>query len=794
MLSDAELLAAIDAAEQMALGPTSSEIASDRADAIDRYLGKAYGDEQAGRSQVVSRDVSDVVEGVCANVLKPFVAGDQVVEFNPHGPEDEEQAEQETDYVNFIALERNNGFLVLTAAVKDALLLRNGYVKMGWRKREDITIEMFEGKSDDELVALMSDPDVEVFQHSEYPDPYAAAAAQMAPHGMPAAQAMQGPAFAPGAPMGQPAAPPAMLHDVKVRRKRPTEYCEILPAPANEIRVSQRLNEPSVQNADFVQHATHKTISELRELGYELDDEIPSDDDEGQTIEEFSRDNFTTPGDRWNDPTQDMSRRLVLFKESWIRIDRDGDGIAELRRVCSVGKTLLSDEEADLIPIACFTSVIFPHRHLGISVYDLVKDLAQIKTAVTRGFLDNLYLQNNAEKIVDIDRVIDVNDFLTSRPGGIKRVQGDPSTVVVPLITPYVGQGALQGLEYLDAVRENRTGYTRSAQGMDSNSLATQTATGYMQQVSQSAMRLEMIGRTIAETGMRDMFRLIHAITLKHSTRDEKVRLRNKWVLVNPREWVRRTDMRISVGLGTTSGQQQMQSLMMIGQAQQQAMPLGIVTPENVYNTLKKLANSAGFKNPDEFFTAPPPGPMPPQKDPVLQAEEMKGQNAMQLKQMDMQGQHAALEHKAATDDKRAQQDYALQASNDQRQAALDQEKMLLEREKMEREFQLKERELAMKYELERWKTEYTASHQTDLESTKLNYDAQKTVATHKSKEEEHSKALAPVMEQLQALHESANAPKKVVRGPDGRVTGVESAGKVRKVTRDPSGRVEGLQ
>jgi hypothetical protein len=339
-----------------------------------------------------------------------------------------------------------------------------------------------------------------------------------------------------------------MLHDVKVRRKRPTEYCEILPAPANEIRVSQRLAEPSLQNADFVQHATHKTISELRELGYEIDDEIPADDDEGQTIEEFSRDNFTTPGDRWGDPTQDMSRRLVLFKESWIRIDRDGDGIAELRRVCSVGHTLLSDEEADLIPIACFTSVIFPHRHLGISVYDLVKDLAQIKTAVTRGFLDNLYLQNNAEKIVDIDRVVDVNDFLTSRPGGIKRVQGDPNTVVTPLITPYVGQGALQGLEYLDSVRENRTGYTRSAQGMDSNSLATQTATGYMQQVSQSAMRLEMIGRTIAETGMRDMFRLIHAITLKHASRDEKVKLRNKWVLVNPREWVRRTDMRISVG------------------------------------------------------------------------------------------------------------------------------------------------------------------------------------------------------------------------------------------------------
>ncbi|HJY05280.1 MAG TPA: hypothetical protein VJ323_03135, partial [Bryobacteraceae bacterium] len=122
-VSDTELLAAISAAEQTALGTVDGNIASDRADAIKRYLGDPYGDEQPGRSSVVSRDVSDVVEGVLANVLKPFVGGDEVVQFNPHGPEDVEQAQQETDYINYIALDRNNGFLCLTAAIKDALLL-----------------------------------------------------------------------------------------------------------------------------------------------------------------------------------------------------------------------------------------------------------------------------------------------------------------------------------------------------------------------------------------------------------------------------------------------------------------------------------------------------------------------------------------------------------------------------------------------------------------------------------------------------------------------------------------------
>jgi hypothetical protein len=630
-MTDEELLAALDAAEALALGPTTSEIASDRADAIDRYLGKAYGDEQPGRSSVVSRDVSDVVEGVCANVLKPFVAGDQIVEFNPRGPEDEEAAQQETDYVNFVALERNNGFVVLNCAVKDALLLRNGYVKCGWTKREDVMLETYQGLSDDELNALLQDKDVEVAGHAEYPDPYFAPPPPM-PMG---AQPPQQPGMGAVQPM-----PPPMLHDLKLKRKRPTEYVETLPCPPNEIMVSQRSTEASLQNADFVQHRTHKTLSELRQLGYKVEDEIGDDDDAFETQEEYARQKFQSAAGIWDDETQDKARKIVLFKETWMRVDRDGDGIAELRRICTVGRTLLDDEEAEFIPIACFTSVIMPHRHLGVSVYDLIKDIAQIKTALTRGFLDNLYLSTNSEKIVNIDNVVDVNDFLISRPGGIKRVTGDPNLSVVPLVTPSNGQGALQGLEYMDAVRENRTGYTRSAQGMDSNSLATQTATGYLQQVSQSQMRLEMISRTIAETGLRDMFRLIHALTLKHSTREEKVRLRNKWVAVNPREWVRRTDLSISVGLGSVSGQQQIQNLMLIGQAQQTAMPLGIVNPTNIYNTLKKLATAAGFKNPDEFFTAPQPGQQPPpQPAPEVLAAQETAKGLLQQEMVKQQGE-----------------------------------------------------------------------------------------------------------------------------------------------------------
>jgi hypothetical protein len=299
-----------------------------------------------------------------------------------------------------------------------------------------------------------------------------------------------------------------------------------------------------------------------------------------------------------------------------------------------------------------------PHRHLGISVYDLVKDIAEGKTWMFRSYLDNRYLLNNAEKVINVDAVENIDDFLTSRPGGLKRIRGSVADAVMPLMVPDTGSGALQALEYLDSIRENRTGYTKTAQGMKSGSLATGTLGELQDQRDQSGIRLEMIARTIAETGMRDLFRITHALTLKHSTRAEKVRLRNTWHVVNPREWVRRTDMSISVGLGSTTGPQQLQNLNMIGQAQQMAMPLGIVTPENVYNTAEKMVVASGFKNPEAFFTKPEKKPKidpqtgqpeldengqpkmesqpPPQpKDPLVQAEEVKGQVALQKTKME---------------------------------------------------------------------------------------------------------------------------------------------------------------
>ena len=432
---------------------------------------------------MVSRDVADVVEGVLANVIKPFVGGDEVVRFDANSQEDEEAAQQETDFVNHIALEKNNGFLTLNAAIKDALLLRAGYVKCGWTKRSDVILETYTGLSDDEIAMLVDDKDVEVVQHSAYPDPNPVMASMSPPPGMP----MQAPEQM------------TMLHDVKVRRAKPTEFVCTDPVPPEEMLVSQRARSPSLQEADFVQHRTHKTLSEIRQLGYDVDDDI-SDDSSGDSIEDMARQRDMA-GDTWDDDTQDAARRLVLLKTTWIRIDRDGDGIAELRQVVQVGKTLLADEEADIIPVAAFCPILMAHQHQGVSVYDMVSDLAKLKTALLRSFMDNKYLANNSR--VFANENVNLDDLLISRPGGVVRVlgTGNIGDAAMPWVVPDTGPSALQGLEYLDSVRENRTGYTRQSQGLETDALVSKTVGGMAMQLSQSQLRLEMIARTIAETG-----------------------------------------------------------------------------------------------------------------------------------------------------------------------------------------------------------------------------------------------------------------------------------------------------
>ena len=679
-LSNDELVSAIEAEEQTAINWADGPLADERAEALNRYNARPLGNELEGRSQIVTTGVRDAVEGVMPSLCRVFLAGDEVGRFEPISDEDTEAAEVETAVVNWYIFSRNDGFETIYAALKDALLLGNAYVKVWWQTREDVMVERYSRLSDEEAAAILQDAEVKVVEHSEYPDE---AAAQMI-------------AMLPAQPGMQPPVP--MLHDIKVERTRPDEYVAICPVPPDELLVSANHREVSLANADFVQHRREMMVGELRELGYEIEADVGDDVDDDERPEALARDRYDSGSlydDDENNPFDD-SRRRVTLRETWIRLG-DTDGKQTLWRVCIVGKKIVHKEEADHIPIAGFAPIFYSHSHVGVSYYSLIADLDLIDTTVTRAYLDALYLAQSPRSVVDVNRV-NIDDLLVSRPGGIVRVEGDPSTAILPLVSVDVGGTALNALEWLQSVKENRTGVARVNQGaLDPNSL-NRTATGASLMMSAGQARLELIARCLAG-GVRDLFLLVHAIALKHSTKPLQIRMNNKFVQVNPREWKRRTDFSLSVALGTGAPEQQMAKLQSIGQFMVQGLQLGLVTPTNMYQWGKEFLRVAGYRSTERFLTEPQPGAQPPQQpNPLVQVEQIKQQSAHALKDKELQFEaqksqqdtqaRAALEQQRMTNEIAAQRDQA-QADMAVEQYKIDKQ-MELERYKAELDAQTK--------------------------------------------------------------------------------------------------------
>jgi hypothetical protein len=611
-LEDMEIIAQIEAQENIAYGVNDSALSNDRAEAIDYYLGQPFGNEEEGRSQVVSYDVQDTIESALPQLLKVFVAGDKVVQFDPKGPEDQEAAEQETDYINHVVMEQNEGFKIFYVWFKDALLSKNGYVKVYAEEEEEEEEYEYKGLTDAQLQMLASDEGTEVLEHEGYPDPSInmdALYQQAMMNGVDPATIMQ-----------------PMLHDVKLKvTEKETEIHIENVAPEN-IMVSVEVNGPNLQDAKFVQHREVMQLADIAETFDKPLDYIKSImSDLRDTFEEESnaRDIYDEEYDRA------IESQEALVKDTYIKLD------GERYRVVVLGNTVLYKEKCEYVPFACITPMIMPHRHIGRSYADLTMDIQLIKSTLIRGQLDNMYLANNGRYAIS-DRV-NLDDMLTSRPGGIVRVDGDPGTGIMPLSHPPLPASSFGMVEYMDSMKEKRTGITAYNQGLDSNSL-NKTATGVAQIMNASQQRIELVARTFAETGVKELFKLVHYLVRTTLTKPDIIRLRNKWVEVDPREWKARKDLSISVGLGAGNKDQQLMHLTSILQMQKEAIQVGLTSPEKIYNALAKLTQNAGFKNPEEFWVNPANTPEQEGEQKPSEAEIMV-QGQLQIEQQKAQAQ-----------------------------------------------------------------------------------------------------------------------------------------------------------
>ena len=624
-----KLRAIINSEINNSIGFMGSNLTSQRKKSMEYYMGDKLGTEIDGRSQVVSTDVADTVETILPNLLRIFTASDQVVKCEPVKSEDVPLSDQATNYINYIFNKDNNGFSILYTWFKDALLEKNGIVKVYWDDSSSVEQETYKNLNDIEYQVLVNDDNVEIVSEETRVDEKAQEELEQI-QALKKIQQEQNPDLEANQELDD--LPTPMLHDVVIKRTSTSGKVKIENVPPEEFLIQRSAK--SIEDANFVAHRVMKTRSQLIEMGFdrEVIENLPTSNNILLNDERLTRlsDIDESP---LNDAPDESTTDIEVY-ECYVRCDMDGDGVAELRKVIVAGSSaneILENMPCDNIPFCSLTPIPMPHRFYGRSVSELVEDVQLIKSTVMRQLLDNMYLTNN-NRVAIMDGQVNLDDLLTSRPGGVVRTKQPPSQVMFPMQNQTISQQAFPLLEYLDTIRETRTGITRYNQGLDADSL-NKTATGVNAIMTQSQMRMELIARVFAETGIKDLFRRIFELTCKYQDKERVVELNNQFVPVKPTEWKNRFNISIVVGLGSGSREQQIVMLNNILERQLQAFQLQgnrefpMVSLKNIYNSLAKIIENAGLKNVENYFVNPDMGKgmvTPPPEPPLTPIEKIE--------------------------------------------------------------------------------------------------------------------------------------------------------------------------
>jgi hypothetical protein len=588
------------------LGYIDSETVEDRKRALEYYLRQPYGNEVEGRSQIVTGEVAEAIDGALPQLIRVFTTTEDIVYFEPKSPGDEETAKQATDYCNWVFYRENDGLLILHNWFKDALLQKVGVVKSYWDERVDVTKEEYENLSEDELALLLSDQSIEVVkQEVEYEE-----VVDML------GNVMQIPKY-----------------EVYVQRKKEYGCVKIENVPPEEFLISKSAKD--IETAQFVAHRRLMPRSDLIALGYdkEMVDSLPTYNDLEFSDERVSR--FSNGEQPDDNISLDQSMQTVEVYECYIRIDEDEDGIAELRRIVYCGSEILDDEECDYIPFHSICPIPVPHKFFGQSLADRTMDIQLEKSTITRQSLDNMYLTNNA-RVGAVDGQVNLDDLLNATPGGIIRLKA--ANALVPLTVQSTFGQALPMMEYLDQVQAKRTGVNDAQQGLDPDVLSNVTAAAVAAMMKSNSGKLELIARVFAETGVKSLFKGILRLLGKYQDKPKLIRMRGQYVQYDPRTWANEYDISVNVGLGSGDREQKLTMLQMILSKQEQiiqqygaANPL--VSVGQYRNTLAKFIEAAGFKDASEFMNEITPEinaalsqPQPPAPDAQAEVAQMLAQ------------------------------------------------------------------------------------------------------------------------------------------------------------------------
>jgi len=616
MMKDDELVQAVLEAVSQAEGYDSDDLSQVRKDALDYYYVRDNAAPTAvGRSKQQSTDVADMVEAVVAQVMPAFEI-DNVIEFEPLGPEDEDQAHTESDAVNYVVMEMNNGYYELQQAVRDALLLRNGVIKVFVDEKTDTTTEAFQGLTDMEAAQLRSGQlegtEIEVLNEAQREDG---------------------------------------LHDMEVRATTTTRKLKV--QAIDVTMFGWYLNHDSIylQDCPFCYELSYPTRSDLVERGYSESEvyslnHVDLDTTEDQTAR--NQDDQET-----GFAAADTSQERVEHYECYIRIDRDGDGIAELLKVCIADDTLLEAVPISMVPFAAGTPFIQPHRFNGMSIFDKLRNVQDSKTHVLRQMLDNQNHANNS-RVTVVDGQVNMDDVTNSRPGGVVRARSPGAVEPFPFTD--IGPSCMNTLEYLDKQRSERGGASLDLQSAEMQ-IAGDTAHGVERVMTSREQLAAMITRTLAETLVRSTFLLVHNAMREFFPETVNIRARGRFATVDPRSWPVRDRVNVRAGLSPAERLRKKAALESVITRQDSLVAAGqggvMVTAAGIHNAQIDWGRASGLDSPERYFQ----DPESEEGQAAAQAQAQAQQQQQQFNMALLDLQRSTEENKLAIEQAKVQQD-----------------------------------------------------------------------------------------------------------------------------------------
>lgn len=574
---------------------------------LDRYLSEKYGDEVEGRSELVTSEVFDVVEAITAEMMDVLTSADRIATFRARGPEDEDAAEAETDACNAVFWERNPGFENLQTWVKAGLIEQVGYVRSGWAQRREVEIEEFHDVPPEavELFLMQKQMEDEVSSVDL----------------LTVEQAETG------------------LATFKAKVVRERFIYDIDPLPQDQVIITPRWRKQSLQECPFVAIKDDtKTKSDLIAMGFDRKD-----------VEELFEGADSDARFETEDNAEQSDTEKVTIYEAYVLWDMDGDGIDErLRCWCASEKGKLlrwasgqeAVEEVDSVPVYAWTPILVPHRHAGRGLAEVTDDIQRQNTVLMRSLFDSIYATIYPRPVVGTEHATPDTWADLARPDHGAPIRMKDAGQLIWSKPPNIVGDILPALQRMDAAKEERTGVSKLAQGLDKDTL-NKTAAGQSVLLNQSQKRIKLIARNMAEYGLKDLFVGMHRDLRKGNWPSLNYRRANGWAEAKPQEWPARADMAVSIGTGNGDRAEKQQTLLMVIEAQRELLTAGslMVDEARLYESIDRLVRLGGLPSASPFFLDPngkeyamkaqQKAQQPQQPDPAMllaQAENTKAQ------------------------------------------------------------------------------------------------------------------------------------------------------------------------